>query len=55
MGNRRGEGRRVWQAATVGGMVGRMLRVLGSVVLGAGICACEGELRALSALPARKK
>ena len=47
-------GRCIWQAATVGGMVGRMLQALGSAVLGAGICACEGELRALSDLPARK-
>ena len=36
------------------GAMGRMLRALRSVVLGAGICALEGELRLPSGLPARK-
>ena len=43
-----------WMSQAFGSVVGWELQVLGSVVLGAGICACEGELRALSDLPARK-
>lgn len=43
-----------WMSQALGSVVGWELQVLGSVVLGAGICACEGELRALSDLPARK-